>query len=55
MQLSAYIATLSLQSVIDIEYHDMQFLALKQARDCVKKYNPDMELFVFLVLQCALV
>jgi hypothetical protein len=55
MQLSEYIATLTLQSVIDMEHRDIQFLVLKQARDCVKKYNPNMELFVFLVLQCALV
>lgn len=55
MQLNEYIATLTLQSVIDMEHRDTQFLVLEQARGCISKHNPHKELFVFLVLQCALV
>lgn len=56
MKLADYIQQFSLDDVLAIEHSDKQFLVLQEARNSINSQEHcDKELFVFLVLQCALV
>ena len=55
MHLEDYLQTITMKDVIAMEARDTQFLVLQKAWKEIQKKNPDEELFIFLVLQCALV
>ena len=56
MKLEEYIQQFSLDEVLAIEYSDKQFIVLQSARNHINSQkDTDKELFVFLILQCALV
>lgn len=56
MKLVDYIQQFSLDDVLAIEHSDKQFLVLQEAWNSIDSQElSDKELFVFLVLQCALV
>jgi len=54
MKLEKYVWQFSLDDVLTIEFSDKQFIVLQTARNNVGS-EKDKELFVFLVIQCALV
>ncbi len=56
MKLADYIQQFSLDDVLAIEHRDKQFLVLQKAWNSINSQEQnDKELFVFLVIQCALV
>lgn len=56
MNLDVYIAQFSLDDILAIEHNDKQFVVLENARYNINSdRQSDKELFVFLVLQCAIV
>jgi len=56
MKLVDYIQQFSLDDILAIEHSDKQFLVLQEAWNSIGSQKQDnKELFIFLVLQCALV
>lgn len=56
MKLDKYIAQFSLDDILAIEHSDKQFIVLQNAWNSINTTaNKDKELFVFLVMQCAIV
>jgi N-glycosylase/DNA lyase len=53
MDIEKFIQQYSIKDIKKLEQDDPQFLALRQSRNNITNKNPD--LFLFLVLQCALV